>query len=114
MWESKVLKHELICLHQENQISFQQQQMIKQIAAEKELADMYEELKIVENVADLGKNVKKSGVNTNNSKIKIKMLQKIFVSVHIGKTCYDGREGWVRIINAGRLFLLYGNFMLII
>jgi regulator of replication initiation timing len=33
--------------------------MIKQIAAEKELADMYEELKIVENVADLGKNVKK-------------------------------------------------------
>ena len=59
--------------------------MIKQIAAEKELADMYEELKIVENVADLGKNVKKSGVNTNNSKIKIKMLQKIFVSVHIGK-----------------------------
>ena len=33
--------------------------MIKQIAAEKELADIYEELKIVENVADLGKNVKK-------------------------------------------------------
>ena len=33
--------------------------MIKQIAAEKELADMYEELKIVENVDDLGKNVKK-------------------------------------------------------
>ena len=33
--------------------------MIKQIVAEKELADMYEELKIVENVADLGKNVKK-------------------------------------------------------
>lgn len=33
--------------------------MIKQIAAEKELADMYEELKIVENVADLGKNVTK-------------------------------------------------------
>ncbi len=32
--------------------------MIKQIVAEKELADMYEELKIVENVADLGKNVK--------------------------------------------------------
>lgn len=31
----------------------------KQIVAEKELADMYEELKIVENVADLGKNVKK-------------------------------------------------------
>ena len=85
--------------------------MIKQIAAEKELADMYEELKIVENVADLEKNVKNSGVNTNNSKIKIKMLQKIFVSVHIGKTCYDGREGWVRIINAGRLFLLYGNFL---
>ena len=65
-------------------------------------------------MADLGKNVKNSGVNTNNSKIKIKMLQKIFVSVHIGKTSYDGREGWVRIINAGRLFLLYGNFMLII
>ncbi|MFR6562841.1 MAG: hypothetical protein ACLUR5_13605 [Eubacterium ventriosum] len=29
--------------------------------------------------------MKNSGVNTNNSKIKIKMLQKIFVSVHIGK-----------------------------
>ena len=48
-------------------------------------------------MADLGKNVKNSGVNTNNSKIKIKMLQKIFVSVHIGKTCYDGREGWAEI-----------------
>ena len=58
--------------------------MIKQIAAEKELADMYEELKIVENVADLGKNVKKSGVNTNNSKIKIKMLQKQRVAAPAG------------------------------
>lgn len=52
--------------------------MIKQIAAEKELADMYEELKIVENVVDLGKNVKNSGVNTNNSKIKIKNVTKDF------------------------------------
>ena len=56
--------------------------MIKQIAAEKELADMYEELKIVENVADLGKNVKNSGVNTNNSKIK-KKCYKRFLSVCI-------------------------------
>lgn len=39
------------------------------------------------------------------------MLQKIFASAHIGKTCYDGREACVRIINAGRLFLLYGNFL---
>lgn len=33
--------------------------MIKQIAAEKELADMYEELKIVENVAELRKKCEK-------------------------------------------------------